>query len=298
MFNKNTKKNQKIVGNLALQNEEFRPAPDKSIVTALLANAVEANGVKFCTLPVSLLDVGPYQRPVLDKVKEIAAHWDPEKAGTIRVNYRDDRLFVTDGQQRMEAAKLAGVDVLMSLVSIGKTLSEEIDDYVTQGDNVTKMSSYDYFYALCHDACDEFAVGLKALFDRYRIVYANPNAGQKYGKKTISRKPAMNTPGRMGALDSVMKIGQIYGLDFVNDIFRMIQLLGWHAKPKAYCDTIVCAARNVLTMAHDKEKTIGEIVRVCNKIDPKDIVVLAQSQNLTAKGPTEALTTYWAGFAR
>lgn len=290
MKKNNTKK---TVGNLAVKDVPVvieSPKPDPSVVGALLANAVEVNGTKYCTLPVHLLETDSYQRPVQNKVRAIAASWDYEKAGVIRVNYRDDRLYVMDGQNRVEAAKLNKIPMLMCLVSVGKTCDEEIDVFVNQDANVTRMSSYDRFHALCQKQNDPFALGLKELLDKYHVVYANPNAGQKRDGNTVSRTPAPGMPGRLGGISTIMKIGEDYGLDMADNILSTIELLNWHTLRNAY-SSVILSGFEYAFKDRDVMKVKDKLYRALNNYTPDDVIIKAQSENRSV-GRTAAVKAF------
>ena len=280
---KNTKKNtvNQTVGNLAVKEEPIITQPDKpdnAVVSALLANSLDVNGAKYCTLPVSMLETDYYQRPIQNQVRSIAANWDYEHAGVIRVNYRDGRLYVMDGQNRVEAAKLLNIPMLMCIVSVGKTCDEEIDVFVNQDDNVTRMSTYDRFHALCQKTNDPFVSGMKALFDKYHVVYANQNAGQKHKGKTISRTPSTGTSGRLGGIATILKTGENCGLEMVDTILSMIQELGWHTLRNAYSSTILSALEYAFK-GRDAIITKDKLYRALNAKTPDDVIIEARSQN-------------------
>jgi hypothetical protein len=70
-----------------------------------------------------------YQRPLNAKrATQMAAAWDDNLAGTIIVNERDTGgLWVVDGQHRLAAARLAGIEWLDAEVHSGRTPAEEAE---------------------------------------------------------------------------------------------------------------------------------------------------------------------------
>lgn len=292
MNKKNTKK---TVGNLAVKEEPViieNPKPDPAYVDALLANANEVNGIRHCVLPVNMLEVEDlYQRPIQKYVRFIAENWDPRKLGEPRVNVRDGRCYIVDGQNRVEAAKLKGIEQLMCTVTIGETREQEADEFSMQDEGKTKLSSYDLFHAQCAGENGELARQLKALMDEYHIVYANSCAGQKNEKgKIIPRSPAMGTPGRIGGISTIMKIGRACGLDMVETIFDMIQTLGWHTKKNAYSCTILSAMRNTFE-GQEREKVQDKLYRALRFETPDSLIMKARSAN-DKEGPVAATTAY------
>lgn len=270
------------VGNLATQEVASAQTlkHDPTYIQALLSKPTEVNGAKFCTLPVNMLEVDhSYQRPAaLSVVKRIAETWDSTKAGTLLVNFRDERFYVMDGQHRMEAAKLAGIGTLYCMVSIGKTRDEEIEVFVNQNVNVTKMSTYDYFYARCSKNLDPFALGMKELFDKYHVVYANPHAGQRDRKgKTISRTPSPGTAGRLGGISTMMKIGEDDGFEMVDMILSMIEILHWHTLRNAYSSTILSAFEYAFK-DRDAMMVQDKLYRALHTETPDTTVIKARSE--------------------
>lgn len=233
---KNTTKKQitqqtaQIEGTAAL-----KPAPSKATITALLNSGVKMGNVTFCSVPVDMLEVEPtYQRIQCDFVQAIANNWDYAVCGSIKVNHRNGRLYVKDGQNRVAAAKLAGMETIMCAVTEGEDVDREIDAFVRQNQYVTKISPYDVFYARRHKSNDTIAHQLQALFDKYGIAYESVNAGKKIGSRYISRSPAHNATGRMNCLYMVMNEADCGHLDVLTDVFETIQRMEWHTMKFAY----------------------------------------------------------------
>ncbi len=297
MNKKNTKK---TVGSLAVEEQPAiveNPKPDPTHVEALLANAAEVNGVRYCVLPVNMLEVeGAYQRPTQNEVRNIVAKWDSTRLGVVSVNLRNGRFYIVDGQNRVEAAKLKGVGNLMCTVTIGETVGSEAHRFVTQDDGKKALSSYDKFYAQCVDDQDgELARGIKALLDKYHVIYANSNVGKKDERgNIIPRAPGMETPGKIGGMTTVMCIGRVNGLDMVDNIFQLIQRLGWHTMPNAYSRTILSAMRNAF-VGREAERVKDALYRAIHNETPKSLINHACSEN-DKLGPTAATTALLCSF--
>lgn len=293
MSKKSTKK---TVGNLAVKEAPVvieNPKPDPTLIEALLANATEANGERYCTLPVKMLEIDySYQRPAnMEVVRKIAANWDTSKVSAPLVSHRDERLYVVDGQHRVKAAALAGVDILMCQVLTQKTRDEEVDIFVNQNVNKTNVSSYDSFYARCSKECDTFALSMKELFDKYHVVYANPHAGQ-IGRngKPIPRKPSLTAEGRLGGIETIMKTGECYGLEMVENILSMIDLLNWHVMHNAY-SSVILSGLEYAFKDRDPMKVKDKLYRALNNYTPDDVIIKAQSENRSV-GRTAAVKAF------
>ena len=274
--NNSKKSNQQTTGNLALQDEAVvvqEQKPDPAYVDALLANVAEVNGVRHCVLPVDLLEVDDaYQRPLQNRVRNLVANWNPIHLGEIYVNLREGHLFVVDGQNRVEAAKIKGVGTLMCRVTIGATKEEEAENFATQDDGKTTLSSYDKFHALCVAKNGDVARQIKSMLDKYHIVYENPNAGQKTDNgDIISRAPALSAPGRIGGLSTIMKIGRIDGMDMVDNILSTIQMLHWHTMHNAY-SAVILKAFQYAFQGRDVARVKEKLYHAMNGYAPDDMV--------------------------
>lgn len=267
-----------VSGNLALKAEQGMEVYSSATKEAFLANAVEVNGVKYSTLPVELLRVDTYQRPVQKKVREIAAKWDAAKAGTIKVSYRDGEFWVVDGQNRMEAAKLAGIRLLYCQISTNKTKQDEAMDFVTQNDNVVLISSFDIFKGLV-EAGDANALIVKRTCDLY---------GVRYFKSKRATTPIF------GGMSAIMDACDKHGEAGVKWILDTINRLGWHNDFKAYCNSIVRALSNIYGTHADKGEVQNQLVR---NIDgkhhtPRETIIRALSER-PSRGETLALTQFF-----
>lgn len=267
-----------VSGSLALAVEPKEAVYSSATKEAFLANAVEVNGVKYSTLPVELLRVDTYQRPVQKKVREIAAKWDPAKAGTIKVSYRDGDFWVVDGQNRMEAAKLAGVRLLHCQISTNRTKQEEAMDFVTQNDNVVLISSFDIFKGLV-EAGDENALVVKRVCDSY---------GVRYFKSKRATTPIF------GGMSAIMDACDKHGEAGVKWILDTINRLGWHNDRKAYCNSIIRALSNVYGAHDNKTEAQNQIIRHIDgkRHTPDETIIRARCER-PSRGETLSLTQFF-----
>lgn len=299
---KNTKKSTKkattkpeTAGNLALNEEaattSVKPAPNKATINALLNSGLDMEGVKFCIVPIDMLEVDhAYQRPATEKVRAIADHWDYAKAGALNVSLRDGRLYVMDGQHRMEGCLKSGRDVIMCAIREGQTMNEEIDVFVTQNENISRVSKYDIFHARWHKGDDQTACELKALLDKYHIMYENPNAGKKFGGTKISRTPGVSAPGRLGAMGYVMQVADIGNIDLLKGVFEIIRRVNWHSLKNAYSEVVVFGLVQVLR-GRDAELVSEYVCRaICN--DTPDSMIFKARSEFDKVGPKAAVAAY------
>lgn len=289
--NTTTKKTAQAEGNLALKLENT-PAPNKATISALLNSGLKMGNVTFCIIPVEMLQIEKtYQRVQCDFVRAIADHWDYGVCGSIKVNYRDGRLWVTDGQNRAAAAKLKGLEGIMCAVTEGEAVDNEIDAFVHQNQYVTKISPYDIFYARRHKSTDAVAHALQALFDKYHIVYENPNAGKPYGSKFVSRAPSSKAVGRMSCLYSVMVEADTGHLDRLENIFETVHKMGWHTMKNVYSKTFMCSMINAFR-GRDPQSVQARFENVLSGQTPE--LIINKSRVVYDKlGPVGALTAYF-----
>ena len=265
----------KVEGSLAIATEQEPTGYSQAAKEAYLANAVEINGVKYGTLPIELLRIDTYQRPVQKKVKEIASKWDSEKVGIIEVSYRDDEFWVVDGQNRMEAAKLVGITLLYCQISTNKTKKDEAIAFVHQNDGVTLVSSFDTFNALV-EAEDPNALIIKELCNQYHV---------RYYKERRATTPAL------GGMSAIMDVCEKFGAEGVEWVLGMVQDLGWHNDRKAYCDAVIRALSNVYASREDKRRLKENLLRNIDghKYAPCQVITKAMADR-PGRGPTVALT--------
>lgn len=290
---KTTKTTTKIAGTSALQIETpRRPAPKPEYIDALFRGGVKMGNVTYCAIPVSMLEIeNNYQRIQCDHVRAIAANWDYSVCGSIKVNHRDGRLYVKDGQNRVAAAKLAGIDSIMCAVTEGEDIDREIDAFVDQNRYVTKISPYDVFYARWHKSNDTTAHKLKELFDKYGIVYQSANAGKKVGDRYIARAPGPNVAGRLNCMHMMMEEADLGHLDLLDNVFETIRQMEWSTMKYSY-STIFMGPLIGAHRACDVGKLREQFHRVFTGQTPETVIVQARSE-FNKLGVRAALTAYF-----
>lgn len=89
------------------------------------------NKTIFQSLPVKDLLKADYNRPINpQRVKKIVNEYDEAQIGALRVNKRNGKFYVVDGQHRLEALKALGIRDVMCEISFGLTYQEEAYLYV------------------------------------------------------------------------------------------------------------------------------------------------------------------------
>lgn len=81
-----------------------------------------------------------YQSPVKDsQVKKIIKNFDPQKLHTIVVNKRKDgKIYIIDGQHRVEALRELGIPVIEATIHEGLTVEKEAEMYYGINDRPAK----------------------------------------------------------------------------------------------------------------------------------------------------------------
>lgn len=101
---------------------------------------------------VAVADIGvdrSYQRGLVPKHRRIAAAFNPTALGIPLVAQRaDGSLWVVDGQQRLGALKIQGVETVRAEVFASKGAKDEAEVFRLVNSMRTKMSSKDEFFAL------------------------------------------------------------------------------------------------------------------------------------------------------
>ena len=149
---------------------------NKARVETIMMNAhTEGNGIKTALIPVDLCELSPiYQRDQGRHVAHIASNWDDNKAGHLEASERGDHFNIWDGSNRLRAAVMVGKTHVLCNIRTGLTDEDEAHLFVTQEENVTKLTQYDKFIAACasgeehgkvalllRDICDEYGIKIK-----------------------------------------------------------------------------------------------------------------------------------------
>ena len=155
---------------------------NKARVETIMMNAhTEGNGIKTALIPVDLCELSPiYHRHQGRHVAHIASNWDDNKAGHLEASERGDHFNIWDGGNRLRAAVMVGKTHVLCNIRTGLTDEDEAHLFVTQEENVTKLTQYDKFIAACasgeergkaalllRDICDEYGIKIKKFKRKY-----------------------------------------------------------------------------------------------------------------------------------
>lgn len=257
----------------------------------IVANAYKTDaGVMFASVPINMMyveaakgDKDGYQRR-LDKahVRDLAAHWDDAECGIIILAYRSGRFYILDGQHRVEAAKMLGIERLYCLIHNGLNYNQSADRFARQGERTKKLTGGETIVAAAE---------------------ADPNSPEavvrrvcnKYGVIVNRRYPTER--GSLGGARCACTIARISGEEMLCNIFSLIDDFGWHMQNKAYSNVVLDSLKNVINV-YGYETTRAKLVKACFGHTPHEIIIKAQIDNLAAKGQIEALTAYLGTIIR
>ena len=142
----------------------------------ILMGGIPVGNKVFVIVPVEDLHIDEsYQRPVQNHVKTIAQEWDDMKCDPLKINYRaDGYLYVWDGQHRLVALRIMGVDYVLCVITVGLTQEQEAALFGCQGNGIKKPDPYDIFKAnVC--AGEEVDTAIKDMCDKYDLLVNRNN---------------------------------------------------------------------------------------------------------------------------
>ena len=142
----------------------------------ILMSGIPVGNKVFVIVPVEDLHIDEsYQRPVQSHVNTIAREWDDMKCDPLKINYRSDGyLYVWDGQHRLVALRIMGVDYVLCVITVGLTQEQEAELFGCQGNGIKKPDPYDIFKAnVC--AGEEIDTAIKTMCDKYDLLVNRNN---------------------------------------------------------------------------------------------------------------------------
>ena len=106
-------------------------------------------GVIALVRPWMLTMDADYQRPYIEKwAEEIAEEWDNARARPVNARLRDGKLYITNGQHTVGAAKIVGVEELLVIVNNGSpSRTNEAREFVAFQMRAKRMRPFDVYRA-------------------------------------------------------------------------------------------------------------------------------------------------------
>lgn len=271
----------KILVNDALEHiREINMVTESNIVNDAkrlydIASSNKVGNKIMASVPLYLIYIDDiYQRTeTFSKVKasEIAANFIEAAYDPIKLNYRNGRFYCPAGQHRIYA------HVLMNRTSIEAELfsvsyNEEIDVFLTQDDNRSKLTPYDRFKAgLAFGKWED--VTLKELCDKYNV---------DIGTKSVREK------GKIGSITTAKGILTSFGVEGLEWILSVIQESGWTTEKRGYDSRTFRALRNVYSRT-EQGKGKNKLISYLKKTTP--VLLYANSvAKYPSKDPESAMT--------
>lgn len=157
----------------------------------------------------------------------IAGNFIEEAFDTIKLNKRNGRFYCPAGQHRIYAfIKMGRESIPAELFSV--PLEKEIEIYLSQDDNRSKLTPYDRFKAGLAAGRTEDTT-LYRICDRYNIMIGPASEAKNY---------------RLGSITTAKNILMVHGEDALEWILGVVCDSGWDGQPKAFDSRIIRALRN------------------------------------------------------
>lgn len=191
------------------------------------------------------------------KASEIATNFIEAAYDPVKLNYRNGRFYCPAGQHRIYA------HILMNKEYIGAELFQssyesEIDIFLTQDDNRSKLTPYDRYKA-----------GLAA--NRYEDV-ALTRICNNYGVKIGTKAKASDT--QLGSITTAKGILSQYGEKGLIWIFNIIESAGWKNQIRAFDSRTFRALKRVYSCKPD-DLSKKRIIKEMSDISPMNLCAKA-----------------------
>ena len=223
----------------------------------------------FVLVPVEDLHIDEsYQRPVQSHVRTIAEEWDDMKCDPLKINYREDGYFyVWDGQHRLVALKIMGIDyVLCVVITVGLTQKQEAALFGCQGNGIKKPDPYDIFKAnVCSG--EQIDSEIKSMCDKYDLdVKRNSKRAGNLSCLTLARE--------------IFKRGKEEQECF-EWVLQLLHNAKWHEFAQSHCHRIVNALFEVRKVFDEENEFIQrKLMFYLEKTNPDELLL-----NATIKYP-------------
>lgn len=239
----------------------------KNALKALMGGIQMGNKV-FILVPLEDLHIDEsYQRPVQNHIKTLVQEWDEQKCDLLKVNYREDGfLYVWDGQHRVVAMGIMGIEFAMCILTVGLTQAQEADLFGCQGNGIKKPDPYDIFKAnVC--AGEEIDTAIKTMCDKYDLI-VNRNNKQ---------------PGNLSCLTLARKIFAkgIEDREYFEWVLELLHKAKWNEFPQSHCHRIINSLYEIRKASREEYEYVQrKLVTYLKKTNPDDILI-----NATIKYP-------------
>ena len=234
----------------------------------ILMSGIPVGNKVFVMVPVEDLHIDEsYQRPVQSHVNTIAREWDNMKCDPLKINYRQDgRLYVWDGQHRLIALRMMGVDYVLCVITVGLTQEQEAALFGCQGNGIKKPNPYDIFKAnVC--AGEKIDTAIKAMCSKYGLaVNRNSKRAGTLSCLTLARE--------------IFKRGE-EDREYFEWLLELLHKAKWHEFSQSHCHRIVNALYEIRkTFDEENDFVQRKLISYLEKTNPDELLI-----NATIKYP-------------
>lgn len=262
-------KNKTSVNTLLNNIRQIKNVTDEQIKREIESlYAIAARNKIIADVPLYMLAIdNRYQRTEnfsITKGNLIAGNFIEEAFDTIKLNKRNGRFYCPAGQHRIYAfIKMGRESIPAELFSV--PLEKEIEIYLSQDDNRSKLTPYDRFKAGLAAGRTEDTT-LYRICDRYNIMIGPASEAKNY---------------RLGSITTAKNILMVHGEEALEWILGVVCDSGWDGQPKAFDSRIIRALRNAYAKieqsagASERENT-QTLVQYLKRFTPVGLFIKSQ----------------------
>lgn len=259
--------NLRVVGNNAVVEET-----ENMLARTVMSNSYTLWGKKIADIPVNLLELDhSYQRIETGNAKKIADNWDDNACEFLLVSYRNGKFYVIDGQHRMIAAKIKGIESLPCVILTGLTKGEEARRFSVQGMGRKKLTPNDTFKANIECGNVEYKevatdMEIKRICDKYGVTITKSNFNLDHN------------PKRLRSISRSRMIVNGNGSECFEWILDTITKSNWNECIDAYeKDMMMLLKSYYVEHSHinNLEQATEKLINLFNKITPREMIAQA-----------------------
>ena len=229
----------------------------------ILMSGIPVGNKVFVIVPVEDLHIDEsYQRPVQSHVKTIAQEWDDMKCDPLKINYRaDGNLYVWDGQHRLVALRIMGVDYVLCVITVGLTQEQEAALFGCQGNGIKKPDPYDIFKAnVC--AGEEIDTAIKYMCDDYDLqVNRNNKKAGNLSCLTLAR--------------DIFKRGE-EDRKYFEWVLELLHKARWNEFPQSHCHRVVNSLYEIRKFSGEENEYVQrKLITYLKKTNPDELLINA-----------------------